>query len=88
MYSLIVDTEDILKSRPLIPLSSDSNDLSALSPGHFYGEPLTSSVRVDLTFLQINRPRRQQRKKQLHQQLKTNYQSKVIGQFQTRSKGR
>ncbi|XP_049881460.1 uncharacterized protein LOC126377719 isoform X1 [Pectinophora gossypiella] len=43
LYTVIVQIEAILNSRPLTPMSRDPNDMSYLSPGHFLtGSPLTS----------------------------------------------
>lgn len=34
-YTLLVEIKAVLNSRPLIPISSDPNNLSALTPSHF-----------------------------------------------------
>jgi len=50
MQTVLCEIEAILNSRPLLPLSSDPNDLSYLSPGHFLvGAPLNSFPETDLT---------------------------------------
>nr|XP_012146525.1 PREDICTED: uncharacterized protein LOC105663276 [Megachile rotundata] len=54
--TLIIQIESILNSRPLTPLSSDPNDLSALTPGHFLiGESLTSLRERDFADTPSNR---------------------------------
>lgn len=52
--TLVIQVESTLNSRPLIPMSSDPNDLSTLTPGHFLiGEPLTTLVEPDTKELKI-----------------------------------
>lgn len=56
LSTLFAQIESMLNSRPLCPLSSDPNDLSVLTPGHFLTlEPLTSVPDEDLTSVNINR---------------------------------
>lgn len=51
MYTVLVQIEACLKSRPLIPLSDDPSDLSLLTPAHFLiGCSLLSLPQADLTF--------------------------------------
>ncbi|CAG9124118.1 unnamed protein product, partial [Plutella xylostella] len=50
LYTLLVQIEGILNSRPITPMSSDVEDLSFLTPGHFLtGAPLTCIPDQDLT---------------------------------------
>jgi len=35
MYTVLVQIESCLNSRPLVPLSNDLNDLAVLTPAHF-----------------------------------------------------
>lgn len=56
LYTVLVQIEALLSSRPLCPLSSDPNDLSVLTPGHFLTlAPLSSIPDPDLTSTNVNR---------------------------------
>lgn len=48
LEKVLVETEAISDSQPLIKLSSDPNDPAALTPGHFFiGETLTVHMGPD-----------------------------------------
>ncbi|GFX32543.1 integrase catalytic domain-containing protein [Trichonephila clavipes] len=54
--TVIIQIEGMLNSRPLVPLSSDLDDLNVLTPSHFLiGRSITSIVEPDLTDLNENR---------------------------------
>ncbi|GFS50019.1 integrase catalytic domain-containing protein [Trichonephila clavipes] len=54
--TVIIQIEGMLNSRPLVPLSSDLEDLNVLTPSHFLiGRSITSIVEPDLTNLNENR---------------------------------
>ncbi|GFU93927.1 integrase catalytic domain-containing protein [Trichonephila clavipes] len=54
--TVIIQIEGMLNSRPLVPLSSDLDDLNVLTPSHFLiGRSITSIVEPDLTNLNENR---------------------------------
>lgn len=68
LNTVLIQIEAILNSRPLYPMSSDPNDLSVLTPGHFLTlEPLTAIPDPDLTHLKLNRLTRWQLLQNLHQ---------------------
>ncbi|GFU91130.1 integrase catalytic domain-containing protein [Trichonephila clavipes] len=53
--TVIIQIEGMLNSRPLVPLSSDLDDLNVLTPFHFLiGRSITSIVEPDLTNLNEN----------------------------------
>jgi len=68
MQTVLSEIEAILNSRPLTPLSADSNDLAYLIPGHFLvGAPLNSFLYHDLNDVNENRLVRWQRVEQIRQ---------------------
>lgn len=55
LHTYVVEIEAYLNSRPLIPLSTDPNDLLPLTPGHFLiGTSLTSFPQADLRSVSVN----------------------------------
>jgi hypothetical protein len=68
LYTLLTRIEACLNSRPLVPMSNDPNDLTAITPGHFLiGEALTAPLEPDLTELKINQLSRHQLLERLRQ---------------------
>jgi hypothetical protein len=85
--TLITQVEACLNSRPLIALSSEPNDLSYLSPGHFLIDaPLTSLPEPDLTDTIMNSLSRWQRVQRFNQQLWKRWSSDCLNNLQQRSK--
>ena len=76
-----------LNSRPLIPFSSDPNDLTALTPGHFLiGAPLREIPEPDLTSLPINRLSRWQLVQHLTQHFWRRWSHEFLARLQQRPK--
>jgi hypothetical protein len=76
--TLLCQVEGILNSRPITPMSSDPNDLTALTPGHFLiGRPLAALPQDDLTDTPAYRLSRwqdvQQRAQHLWKRFSTEY---------------
>lgn len=87
LYTFITRVEACLNSRPLLPLSTDPNDLNALTPGHFLiGEPLTAPTEADLGEIKINRLSRWQLVERLRQHFWQRWHQEYIRQLQARSK--
>ncbi|XP_058826896.1 uncharacterized protein LOC131686901 [Topomyia yanbarensis] len=58
METLLAQIECCLNSRPLVPLSDESTDLEALTPGHFLtGAALKAVPDIDVTEIPFNRLR-------------------------------
>ncbi|XP_063914797.1 uncharacterized protein LOC135131147 [Zophobas morio] len=56
LFTLVSQVEAMLNSRPLHPVSSDPNDLTALTPGHFLTfSPLIALPEPDLADMPVNR---------------------------------
>ena len=67
-YTVLVQIEACLNSRPISPLSEDPNDMTALTPGHFLiGRSITLLPEHDLLHLKENRLSRYQRTQALFQ---------------------
>ncbi|XP_076394339.1 uncharacterized protein LOC143265527 [Megachile rotundata] len=83
----IIEIEAILNSRPLTPLSSDPNDLIALTPAHFLiGDYVKSIPEFDLREVPINRLSIWQRIQQIKQHFWVRWHKEYLNQLRTRSK--
>jgi len=66
--TVVTRVEGILNSRPLTPVSTDPHDFEALTPGHFLiGQPISTIPEKEVTSVPINRLKRWQLLRQLHQ---------------------
>lgn len=88
-YSLITQIEGILNSRPLTPLSTDPNDLEALTPAHFLiGRTLQAVPHPDLRHIPTGRLSHYQLLQQLKQHFWTRWSKEYLSQLQERHKWR
>ncbi|XP_029055232.2 uncharacterized protein LOC114882514 [Osmia bicornis bicornis] len=86
-YTLIVEIEAILNSRPLTPLSSDPNDFLALSPSHFLiGDSLACLPEHDLADIQTNKLSLWQHIQKIKQHFWKRWQTEYLQELHTRSK--
>lgn len=85
--TLIIEIEAILNSRPLTPISSDSNDLPVLTPGHFLiGDVLTSIRDRDFRATPSSRLTSWQRINQLKQHFWSRWYRKYLTELISRNK--
>ncbi|XP_045477885.1 uncharacterized protein LOC123683032 [Harmonia axyridis] len=86
-YTVLCLIEAILNSRPLEALSSDPEDVSALSPGHFLTlEPLNALPYPDITQLPLNRLSRWQCLQRIQQDFWKRWQREYLHTLQQCSK--
>lgn len=89
LYTTLVQIEAILNSRPLTPLSSNPEDLTPLTPGHFLiGRPLTSLPTPDYHDHSTSSLSRFQRIEQLRQHFWNRWSKEYISELQLRTKWR
>lgn len=88
METLLAQIESVLNSCPLIPISSDPNDNSCLTPAHFMiGDSLTAPVEPTLLDVNENRLLRdRQRVKQLQQHFWKRWSNDYLNELQQRTK--
>lgn len=87
LYTLLVQIEGILNSRPLTPLSSDPSDLSVLTPFHFLiGRSLTVVPHPQVTDITTMRLTRHQRIEKLRQHYWKRFYMEYISELQKRTK--
>jgi len=87
LYSVFVRIEANLNSRPITPLSADSSDLTALTPGHFLtGNIFNVFPEEDVTAVPTYRLTRWRKVTQFTQQLWQRWRRDYLSQLQTRDK--
>ncbi|XP_011858073.1 PREDICTED: uncharacterized protein LOC105555658, partial [Vollenhovia emeryi] len=85
--TLLSQIEAIMNSRPLMPLSSDPNDLSALTPAHFLiGDSLIQPAQHDFTEISENRLTHWQNRQRLLQQFWIRFHKEYLNELQPRTK--
>jgi hypothetical protein len=89
MYTCLTLIEACLNSRPIVitPLSSNPDDLSPLTPGHFLiGTALTAPAEPDVTEINIHRLDQWQKIQQVRQHFWKRWSREYIVELQQRSK--
>ncbi|XP_075158086.1 uncharacterized protein LOC142231359 [Haematobia irritans] len=87
LTTLLAQIESCLNSRPLCPLSTDPNDCSALTPGHFLiGEPLLTIPDENLLDYSIDRLSRWKVVERLKQQFWKRWVGEYVNRLQSRPK--
>lgn len=89
LSTVMVQIEAVLNSRPLTPLSSNPDDLGALTAGHFLiGAPLTAVNEARVDDVPINRLQRWHKIHWIHQQFWKRWTRDYLHQLQERTKWR
>lgn len=87
LHTIVVQIEAILNSRPITAMSSDPNDLEALTPGHFLiGSPLTAFAEPDTSNKNMDQLTRFQRIRHIQQNFWKRWSSEYLHQLQSRPK--
>jgi len=87
MYTLLSSIEATLNSRPLCPLSTDPNDFSVLTPGHFLvGGPLNSLPEPDLSHVKLPHLDIYQNIQRLQESFWNRWKTEVLAEYQKKSK--
>ncbi|XP_030750245.1 uncharacterized protein LOC115878029 [Sitophilus oryzae] len=85
--TILAEVEAILNSRPITPMSSDPNDLSALTPSHFLiGQQATSLPDPDLRDISTSRLSRYQLMQQCQQHFWSRWTREFLSELQLRTK--
>lgn len=85
--TLVAQVEAILNSRPLTALSTDPNDFSYLSPGHFLiGSTLTAYPDINIMDVKINWLSRWQLVERIRQHFWKRWSSEYLASLQRRNK--
>ncbi|XP_047995789.1 uncharacterized protein LOC125233753 [Leguminivora glycinivorella] len=85
--TVLSQVEALLNSRPLTPLSSDPNDLSALTPGHFLTtEPLSIVPEEDLSDVRVGPLQRWKLLQKMHQDFWSKWSKEYMHTLQQRMK--
>ncbi|XP_071056041.1 uncharacterized protein [Onthophagus taurus] len=87
LYTVFVQIESVLNSRPLMPISNHPNDLLALTPGHFLiGKPLNALPQENVTEVPSNKLKQYRRLQQMYQHFWQRWSTKYIQTLQQRTK--
>ncbi|XP_048003104.1 uncharacterized protein LOC125239532 [Leguminivora glycinivorella] len=85
--TVLTQVEALLNSRPLTPLSSDPNDFSALTPGHFLTtEPLSVVPEEDLADVRVGPLQRWKLLQKMHQDFWSKWSKEYMHTLQQRMK--
>ncbi|XP_018577393.1 uncharacterized protein LOC108915756 [Anoplophora glabripennis] len=89
LYTVFVQIEGILNSRPITPLSDDPTDLLPLTPSHFLiGDVLNSIPEIDIRNVPDNRLSHYQRTQQIVQHFWKRWSCEYLSTLQQRPKWR